>query len=149
MTCCPQQSSPASSSGDFAANLDLLTSVEASLCLTPTENGEEHIFPFCSHFLTYWKTFITSVSCASPGRTALVHRQKKVEGHCSALTNIKQSSHSLWMQLVKSFLFSGLSSDSQPLFPSCSLPSPSLGLSAAPFLLSGLVCFFCTSALFT
>lgn len=53
------------------------------------------------------------------------------------------------MQLVKSFLFSGLSSDSQPFFPSCSLPSPSLGLSAAPFLLSGLVCFFCTSALFT
>lgn len=110
---------------------------------------ERSIFlPFCSHFLINWKAIITSVFCASHGSSSLIHRQKNVEGHCSALTNMKQSSLSLWMQFVKSFLFSGLSSDSQPLFLSCSLPSQ--GLSAAPCLPSGLVCFFCTCvALFT
>lgn len=96
--------------------------------------------PFCSHFLTNWKTIITSVLCASP---SLVHRQKK-NWRPLPLTNIKQSSLSLWVQFMKSFLFSGLYSDSQPLFPSCRLPSSSQGLRAAPFLPSGSVCFFCT-----
>ena len=96
-----------------------------------------------------------SVLCAFSGSTFLVHKQKKVEeGHCSALTNVKQTSLSLWMQFARSFLFSGLSSDCQHLSPSCSLPAPFQGLSAAegwlgklynhPFLPSGLICFFCT-----
>lgn len=110
--------------------------------IDPTENGEEHSFPIADIFLTSWKTIVTSVFCSSPANTSLVHRHKK--GHCTALTNIKQSSLSLWMQFVKTSLFSGLSSDSQPPFPSCSLSHPSQGLSAAPFLPPGLVCFFCT-----
>lgn len=57
---------------------------------------ERSIFlPFCSHFLINWKAIITSVFCASHGSSSLIHRQKNVEGHCSALTNMKQSSLSL------------------------------------------------------
>jgi len=50
---------------------------------------------FCNNFITDCKEIIVSVLSAFNGSAFLVHRQENIEGHCSALTDVKQTSASL------------------------------------------------------